>query len=231
MKRLSCNSTVACYVSKAWTTNILKTNSFFRFEFSLESAAEREKPQRKKLQQETWRSGWWLTHFPILSFHFLLINPIYYRVSSPFRVPMPSTVVTELKKELQRLVMAILDEDDYSLESIDEALTILNAFNGLKLKNSSDWLNLAEVVNVIPKEFKCPLSGDLMSDPVVLSSGQVFHSLFLRSLILLLFLFLFVRLQSRNLILGVRVLFEVLWFSVANFQKGFSARFMFLIDS
>ncbi|XP_065853152.1 U-box domain-containing protein 9-like [Euphorbia lathyris] len=86
---------------------------------------------------------------------------------------LPPTV-KELKKELHRLVTAILDEEDCSLEFLDEAVKILNAFMQFKLGDSFNSLKLVEDVNVVPNDFKCPISGELMSDPVVISSGQTY---------------------------------------------------------
>ncbi|WCJ43701.1 U-box domain-containing protein 9 [Euphorbia peplus] len=77
-----------------------------------------------------------------------------------------STVVTELKQELVRILTAIL-ADDFTLEFIDDAIKILNAFSQFKL--GKDVQNV-----VVPDDFKCPISGELMSDPVVLSSGQTY---------------------------------------------------------
>lgn len=87
----------------------------------------------------------------------------------------PTTSVpnsAELKKELQRLVNAILDEEDFSLEITDEAIRLLTALKELKFEKSSDSLKLVDDT-VLPDEFKCPISRKLMADPVVLATGQV----------------------------------------------------------
>lgn len=86
--------------------------------------------------------------------------------------PMVMTKATELKKELQRLVRNIVDDEDYRTETIDQARETLFALKELKMKRRSLSLKLRETV-LCPEEFKCPLSKELMRDPVVLSTGQV----------------------------------------------------------
>lgn len=80
----------------------------------------------------------------------------------------------EIKKQLERLVKAIVDEDDYRVETADEAIRALSSLKGLKLKKSLSFKldghgNLLDV----PEDFRCPISGELMKDPVVLATGQV----------------------------------------------------------
>jgi hypothetical protein len=78
---------------------------------------------------------------------------------------------TELKKELQRLVKAIVDEDDYSVETADRAIRTLSSLKDLKLKESLSF-RLDDGL-AVPQEFRCPISRELMRDPVVLATGQV----------------------------------------------------------
>ncbi|KAJ9179952.1 hypothetical protein P3X46_008262 [Hevea brasiliensis] len=95
---------------------------------------------------------------------------------------LPTTVSnsTELKKELLRLVNAIPDGEDFSLEIADEVLRILTALNELKFEKSSDSLKLVDDKDtVVPDEFKCPISGDLMIDPVILATGQTYDRPFI----------------------------------------------------
>lgn len=80
---------------------------------------------------------------------------------------------TELKKELQKLVRLIVDDVDYRTETIDQARDTLCALKELKTKKRSLSLKLHETVSC-PEEFKCPLSKELMRDPVILASGQTF---------------------------------------------------------
>lgn len=83
---------------------------------------------------------------------------------------------TELKKELQRLVRAIVDEDDCTAETIDQAKDALSALKELKLRKRSHSLKLHDTLSC-PEEFRCPLSKELMKDPVIVSTGQVSLSL------------------------------------------------------
>ncbi|XVF57011.1 hypothetical protein PTKIN_Ptkin06aG0168300 [Pterospermum kingtungense] len=73
---------------------------------------------------------------------------------------------TELKKELQRVVKTILEEDDHGIEVTMEAIRILSCLADLKLKKS--------VGLGMDEKFKCPLSNEIMADPVILSSGQTY---------------------------------------------------------
>nr|GME19158.1 U-box domain-containing protein 9-like [Ipomoea batatas] len=92
----------------------------------------------------------------------------------------------ELKKELQRAVKAIVDEEeDGGVESTNRAMQCLCALRDLKLKplGCSESLgigNLSLLGVFPPKEFLCPLSGELMNDPVVLSTGQTYDRPFIQ---------------------------------------------------
>lgn len=83
----------------------------------------------------------------------------------------------ELKKELQRVVEALVeeDDDDYNLETTENAIKTLCALKDLKLNQSDqEFLQLKNLdFQEPPQEFRCPISGILMNDPVVLASGQV----------------------------------------------------------
>ncbi|KAF9688435.1 hypothetical protein SADUNF_Sadunf02G0196900 [Salix dunnii] len=93
--------------------------------------------------------------------------------------PMVMTKATELKKELQRLVRNIVDDEDYRTETIDQARETLFALKELKMKRRSLSLKLRETV-LCPEEFKCPLSKELMRDPVVLATGQTYDRTFIQ---------------------------------------------------
>ncbi|KAJ4829276.1 U-box domain-containing protein 9 [Turnera subulata] len=86
---------------------------------------------------------------------------------------------TELKKELQRLVRTIVDDEDYRTETLDQARETLCALKELKMKKRSLSLKLREMVSC-PEEFKCPLSKELMRDPVVLATGQTYDRPFIQ---------------------------------------------------
>lgn len=87
--------------------------------------------------------------------------------------PPAAAKAMELKKELQRLVRAIVDDEDYSTQTIDEAKEKLRALRELKMKGKRSLsLKLPETLTC-PEEFRCPLSKDLMRDPVIVATGQV----------------------------------------------------------
>lgn len=85
---------------------------------------------------------------------------------------------TELKKELQRLVKAIVDEDDYRVETANEAIRTLGSLKDLK-SNKSLSLGLDDGL-AVPEEFRCPISRGLMMDPVVLATGQTYDRKFIQ---------------------------------------------------
>ncbi|EYU40644.1 hypothetical protein ABFS82_14G056500 [Erythranthe guttata] len=95
---------------------------------------------------------------------------------------------SELKKELQKLVAEIVDLDDINLDEIDRAQYVLCNLKELKLKKSvslkvrsSNHNSGHEIVSgAVPEEFKCPLSKELMRDPVIIASGQTFDKPFIR---------------------------------------------------
>lgn len=80
---------------------------------------------------------------------------------------------TELKEKLQRVVKILLDEDDYGIEITTEAIGILSCLADLKLKKSVGMDDEDNDDTVLPEKFKCPISDEMMADPVILSSGQV----------------------------------------------------------
>ena len=90
--------------------------------------------------------------------------------------------MVELKKELQRLVKSIVDDEEYcSVEAIDEAKEKLSEIKELKMmrrRPSSLSLKLQKKIVSFPEEFKCPLSKELMRDPVIVASGEVSLGIF-----------------------------------------------------
>ncbi|KAM1095880.1 hypothetical protein EV1_010747 [Malus domestica] len=88
----------------------------------------------------------------------------------------------EIKKQLERLVKAIVDEDDYRVETADEAIRALSYLKDLKSKKSLSFKlhGGGGGTVVIPKEFRCPISGELMADPVVLATGETFDRPFIQ---------------------------------------------------
>lgn len=92
----------------------------------------------------------------------------------------------ELKRELQKLVKAIVDADDVDLEATDRALQMLRDLKELKLKKSmslklrSGYNNQETVSGMTPEEFICPLSKELMRDPVIVANGQTYDRPFIQ---------------------------------------------------
>lgn len=83
--------------------------------------------------------------------------------------------VLEMKKELKKLVRSIVEDEDTSIEALDKAKETLCVLKDLKLrKKSHSSMSFKINKNVtFPDEFKCPLSKELMRDPVIVASGQV----------------------------------------------------------
>lgn len=89
---------------------------------------------------------------------------------------------TELKKELQKLLKTIVDEDDVNLEAVDKAQQMLLTLKELKLKKKTGDLKPCRQEKdpaAVPEEFKCPLSKELMRDPVIISNGQTYDRPFI----------------------------------------------------
>ncbi|XP_073315433.1 U-box domain-containing protein 9-like [Primulina huaijiensis] len=97
---------------------------------------------------------------------------------------------TELKKELQRLVEAIVEEDEsddyYGLEVTDHAIRTLFLLRNSKSnppqesEKLKDLYGLSEDSEGVPVEFRCPISGLLFKEPVVLASGQTYDQPFIQ---------------------------------------------------
>ncbi|KAG2318170.1 hypothetical protein Bca52824_021292 [Brassica carinata] len=88
----------------------------------------------------------------------------------------------ELKREMKKLLRTIEEEDDLSVQTIDQLQEALSAFRQATLRKKtakSSSLERLETVSC-PDEFRCPLSNELMRDPVVLASGQTYDKLFIQ---------------------------------------------------
>lgn len=87
----------------------------------------------------------------------------------------------ELKQRLLRLVKTMVetdddDDDDCTVKTADEAIATLSALKDLKCSRSrSRTRSLSDKLDdfALPPEFRCPISTQLMTDPVILSTGQV----------------------------------------------------------
>ncbi|MFS7954012.1 putative U box domain, armadillo-like helical, Zinc finger, RING/FYVE/PHD-type [Helianthus anomalus] len=86
----------------------------------------------------------------------------------------------ELKKELQRIVKAIVEDDD-EIELIDKANNTLQALKDTRRQRSSSVRKVSESSTTsCPLEFRCPISKELMRDPVILSTGQTYDRPFIQ---------------------------------------------------
>ncbi|GMI84618.1 ARABIDOPSIS THALIANA PLANT U-BOX 9, plant U-box 9 [Hibiscus trionum] len=77
----------------------------------------------------------------------------------------------ELKKELESVVNKMLEEDDFRIEKTVQAIRILTRLGESKL-NKPAGLGIDDPI--LSESFKCPLSGKIMGDPVILASGQTY---------------------------------------------------------
>lgn len=104
--------------------------------------------------------------------------------------PARAARATELKKELQRLVRIIADDEECGAEAIDQARDALLALRELRARRRSSF-SLRTLA--CPEEYRCPISKELMRDPVIVATGQVREflapSFRLDSLIFFLFFF------------------------------------------
>ncbi|KAJ4893095.1 U-box domain-containing protein 9 [Raphanus sativus] len=88
----------------------------------------------------------------------------------------------ELKREMKKLLTNIEEEEDGpSVQTIDQLQEALSAFRQATMRKmaKSSSLEMLETVSC-PDEFRCPLSNELMRDPVVLASGQTYDKLFIQ---------------------------------------------------
>lgn len=89
----------------------------------------------------------------------------------------------ELRRELRRLVRAIAEDNEVPVATYEEAARVLSALRELRFgaingdsngKERRKEEGEREVESLeIPKRFLCPISSELMRDPVVVASGQV----------------------------------------------------------
>ncbi|XP_074321021.1 U-box domain-containing protein 9-like isoform X2 [Silene latifolia] len=109
--------------------------------------------------------------------------PFSENVTNDPEAGMVETEAEELKKELQRLVMEVIggnqeDNDgnkvDHGVGNINKAIKALTALKELYLGEKKRQLSLLYDHLDVPVEFRCPISKEMMRDPVVLSTGQTY---------------------------------------------------------
>lgn len=81
----------------------------------------------------------------------------------------------ELKNMIKKLVKAIVDDDDAKAETFEETSRALSSLRDIYANNGDGSKKKDGGIEPvqIPKHFLCPISSEIMRDPVVLSSGQV----------------------------------------------------------
>lgn len=88
----------------------------------------------------------------------------------------------ELKKELRRLMREISESEDCRVESYEDASRALDALKDIRFRgsvSSNEALACQRKAEGkmepadVPKHFLCPISSEMMRDPVILASGQV----------------------------------------------------------
>ncbi|KAK7344121.1 hypothetical protein VNO77_13418 [Canavalia gladiata] len=77
-----------------------------------------------------------------------------------------------LKEKLRELVNSIVEADEFTVHDADHAIDALSALKDLKLKTKFEN-------TTVPPNFLCPLSGHLMTDPVIFATGQTFDRPFI----------------------------------------------------
>ncbi|XLR67462.1 hypothetical protein S83_018134 [Arachis hypogaea] len=83
----------------------------------------------------------------------------------------------ELKEKLRGLVKAILEDDDYTTRHAEDAIATLSTLRDLKRASPSSFYDFSFPV---PPEFRCPISTELMTDPVILATGQTYDRAYIQ---------------------------------------------------
>lgn len=96
----------------------------------------------------------------------------------------------ELKKELRRLAREISESEDCGVGTYEDAARALAVLRELRSRGSVGPKEALasqrkaeeefESAAAVPKHFLCPISSELMRDPVILASGQTYDRLFIQ---------------------------------------------------
>lgn len=87
----------------------------------------------------------------------------------------------ELKIELRRLVKTIVDDDDVKVDVFDEACKDLMCLKDIKFGLINDKIKKNGTGSIaVPENFLCPISAEIMVDPVILSTGQTYDRHFIQ---------------------------------------------------
>lgn len=99
--------------------------------------------------------------------------PFSLQISVSLRIPMAMDL---LKKDLKQVLYRIIQEEDFDSSAADDAIQILTSlkFSLMPAPSSQESPGCSgSKTLIIPDKFRCPISGDLMKDPVLLITGQV----------------------------------------------------------
>ncbi|KAG0596928.1 hypothetical protein M758_UG296500 [Ceratodon purpureus] len=96
------------------------------------------------------------------------------RVAERLDLQSKETIMEEIKALENEREEARAEEDKSEEELIERALQLVNQMNGLlEVVAAPEGLE-------IPADFRCPLSGELMADPVIVASGQTYERLYVQ---------------------------------------------------
>ncbi|KAK2402561.1 plant U-box [Trifolium repens] len=84
-----------------------------------------------------------------------------------------------LKDKLKELVNTIVESDDYTVHAADEAITALSVLRDMKC-SASFSRKLDRLSVSVPPQFRCPISGHIMTDPVIFANGQTYDRPFIQ---------------------------------------------------
>ncbi|KAA0061413.1 U-box domain-containing protein 9-like [Cucumis melo var. makuwa] len=87
-----------------------------------------------------------------------------------------------LKKDLKQVLYRIIQEEDFDSSAADDAIQILTSlkFSLMPAPSSQESPGCSgSKTLIIPDKFRCPISGDLMKDPVLLITGQTYDRFFI----------------------------------------------------
>ncbi|XP_047327905.1 U-box domain-containing protein 9-like [Impatiens glandulifera] len=112
----------------------------------------------------------------------------------------PPNQASDLKFQLTKLVDVITETADYSIDTIDHAIRVLSSLRNSNRQPEDSLLHFSAnpeqdsrrifsteaspsipvVSTAVPEVFRCPISGELMMEPVVLASGQTYDRPFIQ---------------------------------------------------
>lgn len=93
----------------------------------------------------------------------------------------------ELKKELRKLVNFITDDDECRIGLFDQISNTLTALKDIKFKKRTGGGNEASPSQrlnnniAVPEHFLCPISSQLMKDPVIVATGETYDRAFIQA--------------------------------------------------